>query len=400
MAKAEVERLQKNKNPELEKIRNEVLHAKGEDEKLAKNLSSQLSAIHAAYLFSGCGRSALAQICTVISSTPASSNTAATSSWKDLGFRLGLTFHQICCIENYKYSDCTENVLKAYAQNMNATLDKVITALFELKRYDAISEAYPHLIALEKFARREQVVRTEEEDGGYHSIDGLESEEPTHDGILRPSGLRHLSSQLYITLRNLEIPLSDQLIQDVKVEDSHQQATIVRRPRQPNKNKCSKRVMLTFAHDGEKVATSVAAQLRKARGQHLPIGVLILDEHADVVEANPEQFITHYFPQMDYIVPIITPQYLDTIDKNSSPEASLSSAIDTRYVQMIHTLMVKYYVGNSCRNDKFRSIIPDCHVNSILHDERMKRDLVLQAFVTESKLETLAMRILKKKKQT
>lgn len=96
MAKAEVERLQKNKNPELEKIRNEVLHAKGEDEKLAKNLSSQLSAIHAAYLFSGCGRSALAQICTVISSTPASSNTAATSSWKDLGFRLGLTFHQIC----------------------------------------------------------------------------------------------------------------------------------------------------------------------------------------------------------------------------------------------------------------------------------------------------------------
>lgn len=63
-------------------------------------------------------------------------------------------------------------------------------------------------------------------------------------------------------------------------------------------NKCSKRVMLTFAHDGEKVATSVAAQLRKARGQHLPIGVLILDEHADVVEANPEQFITHYFPQV------------------------------------------------------------------------------------------------------
>lgn len=78
-------------------------------------------------------------------------------------------------------------------------------------------------------------MRTEEEDGGYHSIDGLESEEPTHDGILRPSGLRHLSSQLYITLRNLEIPLSDQLIQDVKVEDSHQQATIVRHPRQPNK---------------------------------------------------------------------------------------------------------------------------------------------------------------------
>uniref|UniRef100_A0A171B9S8 40s ribosomal protein s12 n=1 Tax=Triatoma infestans TaxID=30076 RepID=A0A171B9S8_TRIIF len=360
MAKLEVDLL-KNKNPELEKIRSEVLHSKGEDEKLAKNLASQLSTIHAAYLFSGCGRSALAQICTVISSTPACSNTAATSSWKDLGFHLGLTFHQICCIENYKYSDCTENVLKTYAQNMNAaTLDKVIMALYELKRYDAISMAYPYLIALEKYARREQVVRSEEEDSGYHSVDGLESEEPTHDGILRPSGLRHLRSQLYITLRNLEIAMSDQTALDDKIEDNHQQAMIANRPRPQNKNKCSKRVMLTFAKDGEKIAYNVAAQLRKARGQYLPIGVLILDEHTELVEANPEQFITHYFPRVDYIIPIITPKYLETIDKNNVPEISLSSAIDTRYVQMIHTLMVKYYVGNSCRNDKFRSIIPDC----------------------------------------
>ncbi|KAK9508408.1 hypothetical protein O3M35_005975 [Rhynocoris fuscipes] len=388
------------RNPELEKLRNEVFDSLEEDERNAKELANELKPIHAGYLFHERGRLALASICQVISSTPKCSSLTTSSSWKDLAYELGLSYHKIGCIENRNTnsSDYTETVLMCYSQMVDATLDRVILALSKLQRFDAITMSRAHLKDMIKFARREQVARTEE-NNRYYSCNGLESEEPTPDGILRPCGRKHLVHQLPITLRNFDAILDECITNsENKSEDSHQQATVISRPNVTRK--WSKCVLLTFAKDGEKIGFKIAAELRKQRAQYLPIGVLILDENFEVVQSNPVHFITHYFSKVDYVIAIITPNYLKSIEMDEEPTERLSSTIDTRYVKLIYTLSYNYYVGNSCRNDKFRAIIPEEYENDVINSERMKTDILLQSYVRQSKLETLALRIIKYKKKT
>jgi hypothetical protein len=59
-----------------------------------------------------------------------------------------------------------------------------------------------------------------------------------------------------------------------------------------------RKVMLTFASDGLHTAQRVATQLRKKRENQQHIGVVILYEHAELVNKNPEQFISACFYQV------------------------------------------------------------------------------------------------------
>jgi flagellar biosynthesis regulator FlaF len=60
----------------------------------------------------------------------------------------------------------------------------------------------------------------------------------------------------------------------------------------------ARKVLLTFASDGLHTAQQVAAEFRKKRENLHHIGVVILNEHSDLVNNNPEQFISACFHQV------------------------------------------------------------------------------------------------------
>lgn len=392
--KVKIRSVRPTRKPELEKIRDEVLaelKSINHDE-IFNQLKDQVRNIHAAYLFTPNGVEVLADLCKVISSTPTS---LYYSSWKNLAGVLNLSFHQIGCIEQLK-SDPTEIVLKTFAQHWDATLDTIVSALQSLKRYDGLAVVTKGFQELERIARQEQIKRTE---NITSEIDSIIHGKGTSDGILRPEHLSVLPYQLPITLKlfptinkekkeviinNNEIPKNESQLQNKSIVSKKKKG-----------KKFSKAIMLTFAADGEEIARKIAAQFRKPRGRHLPIGVLILEEHIDKVLQNPEEFISHIFPQMHYIVPILTEGYLLSLKGNSHHEGSSLSSIDSMYVKFIHDLMMKYYVQNNCRNDKFRCIIPDNRLKEIVNHKHMELDPVLKVYVKESEVEQLACRMLK-----
>jgi hypothetical protein len=59
-----------------------------------------------------------------------------------------------------------------------------------------------------------------------------------------------------------------------------------------------RKVLLTFASDGLHTAQRVATEFRKRRENQQHIGVVILYEHAELVNNNPEQFISACFHQV------------------------------------------------------------------------------------------------------
>lgn len=380
--KTKIISLKASKNPELQELRESVLSQKVNYSEVAANIKDQVKQIHAGYLFlNHGGKIALAALCKVISSTPASPHF---SSWKDLGSVLGISNLQLGCIEQLKYGDPTELVLKTYSQHVDSTLDQIVSALQAINRFDAIIEAEDGLLDLAKIARQEQIKRTEDTEGIY-SIFG----KGTIDGILRPEYVETLSYQLPITLRGFpekSLFITEPLKCDVKLENS---SAIIKKEK-----KFSKAVMLTFASDGEEIARKVAKQFRTPRGKHLPIGVLMLEDHAEKVLENPEKFIFHIFPQVHYVIPIITKGYLTSLENGAHQGSSLSS-IDTQYVQFIHDLMMKEYIKNNCKNKRFRCIIPDEEFQSVLNHKHMEFDPVLKVYEKESESELLACRILK-----
>lgn len=59
-----------------------------------------------------------------------------------------------------------------------------------------------------------------------------------------------------------------------------------------------RKVMLTFASDGLHTAQRVATEFRKKRENQQHIGVVILYEHSELVNKNPEEFISTCFDQV------------------------------------------------------------------------------------------------------
>lgn len=56
--------------------------------------------------------------------------------------------------------------------------------------------------------------------------------------------------------------------------------------------------MLTFANDGEKIAKEICREFRKERENFPKIGVVMLSEHVEAVNRDPERFISGIFHQV------------------------------------------------------------------------------------------------------
>jgi hypothetical protein len=106
------------------------------------------------------------------------------------------------------------------------------------------------------------------------------------------------------------------------------------------------------------------------------------------------ELILNFVVQVDYIVPVITENYLNAICGRSSVSESSMLCTDThyQYIKYIYDLMATYYIRNGCINDKIRCVIPDDLVH-LTRRQVMARPL-FQVWVRASEVEQLSQRML------
>lgn len=428
-------------DPKLEAIRNEAL----EREKAARTnefvlqLIRKTSRIHAGFLFEVAQKS-LQDLCLSISE---SQSKISDSGWMEFGFRLGLSRSALRCINNhFNNDDPTYNTLLAFVQQENATVGKIIQALADIGRLDVISRIKDSVNELADQILQDQCslgnVNSTESTSDYESL-------PTTDGRLSVSSgstNSNIDNAPQEIIRPRTIPDAPFIFRNVQNQtllyrnqndsgsyfesftsegpeggevqaapqrnepeggrqyESFQNAAVKTKNeneklKQGTKKKHGKIIMLTFASDGEKLAKEICQTLRQERENLPTIGVLILQEHLELVNKDPNQFISGAFHQVDYVCPILTNQYFKIISRKESPPTS-NNHIDAHYVQYIYSLMNSYYTSNGCLNDKIRCIIPD-HIVSSIQCNLLMSSPIFSAWVKSSEVDDLAVRLLKSK---
>lgn len=229
-------------------------------------------------------------------------------------------------------------------------MNKIIIALKQIQRYDIIKETYKLFLEL-----AERII---------NSTDG-----DINQQLLKPRNI----PKAPLVLTNLE----------------KQTEKIITK-----KFHYDKIIMLTFAPDCNHIARMVAYELRKPRNQI--IGVIILEEHNTKVNADPENFIRDCFNQSNYIMPILSIGYLDTISTNTPIYSSAVENLDNVYVKYIHKLISNSYMRNGCCNKNIRGLVPDLMADGIQKHPAMLNS-ELRVWVNTSQIETLADRILSNK---
>ncbi|XP_069684368.1 uncharacterized protein [Periplaneta americana] len=393
----------KVRKPELEEMRK-----KGRAEGTAEapdltELLEKTSRLHAALLFDKLtGLKALQKLCRCLNS---SKSTYGIGDWQDFGIRLGVDPFIIKSISNnaYKEGGPTYYTLLAFVQQSDATLNKILIVLEDMGRLDVISMTFDHLSDLAdeilgSYMNNDDSDYFSISDGNVDSENGAESLNRNIIGPLfkpaAPFEFREIIHKTIISQQygRMQSPCIE--------EESNQNAVAIiknsnhKNSKSHNKVTYGRKVLLTFASDGLHTAQQVAAVFRKTREDLPRIGVVILNEHFDTVNSNPEEFIFCCFHQVDYVVPIITEEYLRAISFNDVATGSSMMCMDTKYIQFIFNLMSTYYLRNGCINDKIRCVVPDRLVYLTQRHPIMSRPQ-FQAWVKESETEELSRRILR-----
>lgn len=387
------------RNPELEAMRKTAKEKAAEelkslDERIAE-LLQKISRVHAAFLFDSLGSKTLQMLCRCLISTK---NSYDSAGWEGFGIHLGLTPLLIKCIacNNFNSEDPAYNTLLAFVQHEDAVLSKIVHALKRMGRFDVINMTAGLMSGLADNVLGSQ---TNNEESGYYSVssghsDGMsETEVCNRSNILRPLNIPHAPFVLQEIISQQLTAHPYSRIETGNLEEEHYQTAVPVRSR-PVVDYVRK-VMLTFASDGLHTAQRVATEFRKKRENQQRIGVVILYEHSELVNKNPEQFISACFDQVDYVVPVITENYLHAICARGTVTESSMLCMDTkyRYIKYIYNLMTTYYMRNGCINDKIRCVVPDDLVHLTQRHPVMARPL-FQVWVRASEVEQLSQRML------
>ncbi|KZC05935.1 hypothetical protein WN55_06110, partial [Dufourea novaeangliae] len=338
-----------NIDPELERLRKEVDGPPNLDT-AALNIKRTTSRIHASFLFEHIGRPTLQKLCLILSST-ATGKTY--DGWQEFASYMGLTMEQMRCIDyDFKgLQDPTYYVLLAYVQHVDATIDKILTALQKMHRYDVINQIKGNISDL---------------------VHAIQQETPiTESTILRSTSVPR--APLILT------PLEHVQSVQIKTCDSK---NISQDNLQKTKKTYGCIVMLTFAEDGLKTAQYVAKTFRSKQPR---IGVLILQEQENHVYSKAEEFIDDCFSQVNFIIPILTQGYLERIHNPKKVYSEDQNKLDTKYIKYISSLMKYEYVRNQCINSRVRCIVPDKEVNTVV---KANLHPTFQAWFRESGIDT------------
>lgn len=84
-----------------------------------------------------------------------------------------------------------------------------------------------------------------------------------------------------------------------------------------------------------------------------------------------------YYFQADYVVPIVTSGYLNSIKDRAPNIPNMTENLDFKYVQFIYSLIVNNYIHlTGCLNKKVRSVIPENQDPNVLMKISMYPDLM------------------------
>lgn len=154
----------------------------------------------------------------------------------------------------------------------------------------------------------------------------------------------------------------------------------------------TKTVLLTYSEDANANVNDIITRLRETK-DNMKLGVVLLNEQIGSLNIEPEQFIYECFLQVDYVMPIITKQYIQMIGSSSSKLNYAATNIDNRYVKYIYALMNTYYLRNNCKNYKIRSLIPNNSTSSV-QDHHMMAHSLFQVWFKISDIDMIKERIL------
>lgn len=321
-------------DPVLEKLRREVDGPPNLD-KITLEIQKLTSQLHVAYLFEQIGMALLQKICLFMSSTQSGK---IYNGWQEFATELSLTREQIQCIDyDFKgLQDPTYYVLLTFAQDPNATIDKILIALKKISRLDIINRI---IDVLTLFINH------------FHIDDDKKD-------ILKPPCIPRVPLVLrpiincnknndntknnigHLNISSNSDNLSDEQFNNGKINSI--------------KSHYGSIVMLTFTKDGEKVANIIAKLFRENNPK---IGVLILQEQEKQVYSRAEEFIDDCFKQVNYIIPILTTNYINRINGilNNNYD-SIESSLDEKYVKYIFSLLRYEYMKNKCCNNRVRFV--------------------------------------------
>ncbi|KAG7190624.1 hypothetical protein KM043_006708 [Ampulex compressa] len=325
----------RNIDPELEKLRNEVDGPPNLDT-LALNIQRSSCKIHASYLFENIGKATLQRLCLLLSSTATGK---LYNGWQEFAAHLGLTIEQIRCIDyDFKgLQDPTYYVLLAYVQHDEATLDKLLSVLQKMHRMDIINELKDHFIEL-IYA----ILRNVPNDVEAPTI--LKSNyAPRAPLVLSP--VKIVESSIKGGSGSLEY---------LSVENSNKK-----------KRPYACKVLLTFADDSLATMQYITKVFRSWQPR---IGVVILQEQQNHVYSKAEEFIDDCFKQVDYIIPILTREYIERISHHDNITADVQNRLDAKYIKYIYSLLRYEYMKNQCCNNRVRCIVPDEEIYTVIEE--------------------------------
>ncbi|XP_033208046.1 uncharacterized protein LOC117167317 [Belonocnema kinseyi] len=352
-------------DPELEKLRDEVSGPPNLDTVLLRiqKLSSQ---VHASYLFENEGKPILQKLCLLLSAT---STGKMYADWKDFAAHLGLLGEQIRCIDHdFKgLEDPTYYVLLTYVQSPEATLDKILTTLTKIERMDIINRI---------------------KDSVTDFIGNLFSNKSTDHNmeILRPK----ITPKAPLVLS----PMLQIIVAPNELINTSQGVSHITRNDNKRRNTCpiyGSVVILTFANDGVECANKITKIFRSTVPK---IGVLMLNEQEKYVYSRGIEFVDDCFKQVDYIIPILTKDYIKQINSPVNLYSHGNGTLDTKYLKYMYSLLRYEYIRQDCCNSRVRCIVPDNEMKNIVNSDLHP---TLQAWFRESDIEVFTERILLKK---
>ncbi|XP_068241094.1 uncharacterized protein [Palaemon carinicauda] len=159
--------------------------------------------------------------------------------------------------------------------------------------------------------------------------------------------------------------------------------------------KYSARIMMIFASDARDEALKAADQFKRGRENQREIGVLILtpahaSEGTNALLQDPWNTIHKWFKQVDYVVPVLSKQFLRQIQVRDSDPSTVQEMQYNRYV---YRLMLDDYVSNMSKNYKCRALCLHKDMSEIRASELVKANGLLEMnwdCSSEEEIESLA----------
>jgi len=156
------------------------------------------------------------------------------------------------------------------------------------------------------------------------------------------------------------------------------------------------RILLVFARDGAIYADQIVTGMVNFTHEDFPsirVDFFRLNEVElwNALLVNPEACLMKWIDEMDYVIPILTPEYLQDLHNPSIPAGppGPTSAMINKYV---YTLLRSEFVSHGCQNLKVRPALPRDYVEQLYRSKPVQAEPLFKMW-KHTDLQTMRSRI-------